>query len=75
MTHPVRRSMVRIALVGDFDPNVTAHRAIPLALRRAGTDAGVEVQFTWFHTAHLGRHPERALATAAGEGSICERSS
>jgi len=43
--------MVHISLVGDFDANVPAHRAIPLALKRAGDDLGVDVRFTWRHTA------------------------
>src|SRR5580693_230878 len=39
---------VRIALVGDYDANVVAHRAIPEALNRAG------VSFDWKHTSTLG---------------------
>lgn len=39
----------RIALIGDYDPKVAAHRAIPLALERAGG-----VQFDWKHTSTLG---------------------
>jgi CTP synthase (UTP-ammonia lyase) len=57
---------VQIALVGDFDANVTAHRAIPLALQSAGADAGVEVRFTWHHTAQLGSRLEPLLAASAG---------
>ena len=64
---PLRRTRpVQIALVGDFNASVTAHRAIPLALQRAGADAGVDVRFTWHHTAQLGTRPERILATSAG---------
>jgi CTP synthase (UTP-ammonia lyase) len=57
---------VHIALVGDFNAKVTAHQAIPLALQRAGADAGVDVRFTWFHTAQLGPRPQAALAASAG---------
>ncbi len=57
---------VEIALIGDYDAGVAAHRAIPLALERAGTEAGVDVRFTWRHTAQLGSRPEHALATSAG---------
>jgi len=39
--------MIRIALVGDYDPNVTAHRAIPKALALA---AGIDVQPEWLAT-------------------------
>ncbi|MDX1898670.1 hypothetical protein RBB72_26905, partial [Pseudomonas aeruginosa] len=34
---------LRIALVGDHDPHITAHRAIPLALRLAGEALGLEI--------------------------------
>ena len=61
-----RNRPVQIALVGDFNASVTAHQAIPLALQRAGADAGVDVRFTWHHTAQLGSRPERMLATSAG---------
>ena len=57
---------VEIALVGDYDAGVTAHRAIPLALQLAGADLGVDVRFTWHHTAQLGPQPERVLAGSAG---------
>ena len=58
--------MVHIALVGDFNANVTAHRAIPLALKRAGDDVGTDVRFTWHHTAQLGPKPERTLEGSSG---------
>jgi CTP synthase (UTP-ammonia lyase) len=60
------RGRVHISLVGDFDAAVTAHRAIPLALKRAGDDLGVDVRFTWHHTAQLGRTPERTLEASSG---------
>jgi CTP synthase (UTP-ammonia lyase) len=41
---------VRIALVGDYDPGVTAHRAIPLALSRAALSNSAMVDFDWRHT-------------------------
>jgi CTP synthase (UTP-ammonia lyase) len=45
---------VRIALVGDFDPVVTAHRAIPEALRLSAQRLGVEVTAEWVHTTTIG---------------------
>jgi CTP synthase (UTP-ammonia lyase) len=45
--------LVRIALVGDFDPGVTAHRAIPPALQLSAARLGVEVKPTWVHTATI----------------------
>lgn len=44
---------VTIALIGDHDPAVTAHRAIPLALALAGTAARLDVQPRWIHTATI----------------------
>jgi CTP synthase (UTP-ammonia lyase) len=44
---------LRIALIGDRDPTVTAHQAIPLALALAATDAGVIVHPRWIHTTKL----------------------
>jgi CTP synthase (UTP-ammonia lyase) len=41
---------VRIGLVGDHDASVTAHRAIPLALRLAGDACGVAVEGEWLPT-------------------------
>lgn len=39
-----------IALVGDHDETITAHRAIPLALDLASRDAGYPLQFEWLAT-------------------------
>jgi CTP synthase (UTP-ammonia lyase) len=47
------RKAVRIALVGDFDPTVTAHRAIPQALQISADRLGVEVAPIWVHTATI----------------------
>lgn len=44
-THPIR-----IALIGDYDPQVTAHQAIPVALGMAAEHTGLEVQFQWLAT-------------------------
>jgi CTP synthase (UTP-ammonia lyase) len=44
---------VRIALVGDYDPAVTAHQAIPLALAKAGAELGFEVVGEWVATETL----------------------
>jgi len=41
---------VRVALVGDHDSEVTAHRAIPLALALAGRVLGVRVVGEWVGT-------------------------
>jgi CTP synthase (UTP-ammonia lyase) len=44
---------IRIALVGDYKPEVTAHQAIPRALDLAGARLGVEVRPTWIATETL----------------------
>jgi len=41
---------LRIALVGDHDPQITAHRAIPIALERIGKQTGLDVQVQWLAT-------------------------
>ncbi|MGE8179026.1 CTP synthase C-terminal region-related (seleno)protein [Pseudomonas fluorescens] len=44
---------LRIALIGDYDPQVTAHQAIPLALNLAAQHTDVDVQFEWLATDHI----------------------
>lgn len=41
---------IRIALIGDYDPQVTAHQAIPVALGMAAEHTGQNVQFQWLAT-------------------------
>src|SRR6185369_9454653 len=41
---------LRVALVGDFNPSVVAHQAIPKALNLAGAQFGIDVQPVWVHT-------------------------
>lgn len=45
---------LRIALVGDHDESITAHRANPRALALAAAAAGVAVQGEWLATDRLG---------------------
>ena len=48
---PPRRFIpFRVALVGDYNPVVIAHQAIPEALRLASVAGGVEVEPFWIHT-------------------------
>ena len=51
-----------IALVGDHDPGVVAHRAIPLALARAAAATGHAVEGRWIHTAALAVDPSQVTA-------------
>jgi CTP synthase (UTP-ammonia lyase) len=54
--------LVQLALVGDHDPAVLAHRAIPLALARTARELALDVRWEWRHTAALGTGVEDALA-------------
>lgn len=56
---------MKIALIGDFDPAIVAHQAIPLALGRAGTDLGLALTWEWIGTAAIGDPADR-LRGAAG---------
>jgi len=44
---------VKIALIGDYDAGVTAHRAIPLALELAARELGVNCESQWIHSAAI----------------------
>jgi CTP synthase (UTP-ammonia lyase) len=57
---------VRIALVGDFDPAVTAHRAIPDALLLAGMSVGVPVTWEWIGTERLEHEVTDPVRSAHG---------
>jgi CTP synthase (UTP-ammonia lyase) len=52
----------RIALIGDFRPEVIAHRAIPQAIRLAAAQTGQLVEAVWVETATLGRNVPAQLA-------------
>ncbi|WLH34351.1 CTP synthase [Pseudomonas sp. FP2196] len=41
---------ISIALIGDYDPQVTAHQAIPVALGMIAEQAGRDVQYQWLPT-------------------------
>lgn len=43
-------SAIRIALIGDHDPQVTAHQAIPVALGMTAEQLGKHIQFQWLAT-------------------------
>ena len=51
---------MKIALIGDFDASVTAHRAIPLALQLAAAES------EWVHTSAIGGDAAARLASFAG---------
>ena len=41
---------IRIALVGDFNPAVTAHQAIPKAIEIAAGEIGISAEYDWIAT-------------------------
>lgn len=57
---------VRIGLIGDYDPAVTAHGAIPRALELAGSALGTEVAASWFGTETLDGNAGSRLAGCDG---------
>jgi CTP synthase (UTP-ammonia lyase) len=57
---------LRIALIGDHDPQVLAHQAIPRALELSAEQAGCTVEADWVGTATIGTDAGRQLASYAG---------
>ena len=53
-----------LALVGDYSPEITAHRAIPRALELARAALAADVSWKWIHTSAL-RDAPRDLAGCA----------
>ena len=41
---------LHLALIGDYNPAVTAHQAIPLALQKAADELGLQVHLQWLDT-------------------------
>jgi len=65
-------SATRIALVGDHDPSVTAHRAIPVALALAGASLRHAVDAEWLPTERVPADVEAAAALLDGfDGVWC----
>jgi CTP synthase (UTP-ammonia lyase) len=53
---------IRVALIGDYNAEVKAHRAIPEALRLASDGGGLQCEWRWVHTATLADDPSDQLA-------------
>jgi CTP synthase (UTP-ammonia lyase) len=56
----------RIGLIGDFNPDVTAHRAIPRALALAAEKVGCEVEPAWLATDKIGLNSVEQFAEFDG---------
>jgi CTP synthase (UTP-ammonia lyase) len=59
-----RAPSIAVGLIGDFDPDVTAHRAIPLAVAGAALEAGIDAQVEWVATDEIAA-PSRLARYAA----------
>ncbi|HTE50849.1 MAG TPA: GNAT family N-acetyltransferase [Kofleriaceae bacterium] len=59
-----------IGLVGDRDPAVLAHRAIPEAIRLAAAELGVTAEPIWLATEQLPADPAAARAALSGFDAI-----
>jgi CTP synthase (UTP-ammonia lyase) len=59
--------MPAIALIGDYDANVPAHQAIPLALGLAGARVGTPTRFEWIPTDEI----DDTTRLAAFDGVWC----
>ncbi|HVS52946.1 MAG TPA: CTP synthase [Opitutaceae bacterium] len=57
----MNRSVRSVALIGDYSPDVTAHRAIPRALELVRAGLGVDIAWQWIATRDV-RHAARDLA-------------
>src|SRR5262249_6935700 len=60
------RPPISIALIGDYDGQVPAHRAIPVALDLASTELDLELRYDWLHTSKLGSNPQDILSGYQG---------
>jgi CTP synthase (UTP-ammonia lyase) len=62
VTGAVAMSTVPIGLIGDYNPAVVAHRAIPEALKLAEKQVGRALEVRWVDTAALGQDVPAQLA-------------
>ena len=46
----MKTTALHLALIGDYNPDVIAHQAIPLALQQAAEQLGVKVHLQWLDT-------------------------
>jgi CTP synthase len=60
---------VLLALVGDYSPAITAHRAMPTALEIASAAAGARVEWRWVHTREI-HEGARTLNDCAGVWAV-----
>ena len=61
-----RRPVGKIALIGDYNPAVKAHQAIPLALSFAREPDEDSCEWEWLHTSDLSIDPSKQLGRFQG---------
>lgn len=57
---------IKIALIGDYNPQITAHEAIPKALQSAAIANHVDVESKWLNTKILGGNLDQLLSSFNG---------
>jgi CTP synthase (UTP-ammonia lyase) len=57
---------IRIALVGDFNPEFHSHHATNAALDHAAAQFEMPVQYEWIPTGKIGKNPEEVLSSFDG---------
>jgi CTP synthase (UTP-ammonia lyase) len=66
LPNPVMRGVARIGLIGDYDLQVRAHVAIPLALALASNGEAASIKPVWLPTLDLQRNIESRLENFRG---------
>ena len=61
---------IKIALAGDHDAGITAHRAIPKALELAGKAINFELVPLWVHTSAIGSEADQEWRQCQGVWSV-----
>jgi CTP synthase (UTP-ammonia lyase) len=56
------KNMIHIGLIGEFNPSVEAHLAIPQALKLASNDLAYPIEATWLMTPQLEQDTEQILS-------------
>ncbi len=58
--------MMKIGLIGDYDADVTAHRAIPAAIEIAANELDHEFSIEWFNLTRVRRLQKLVSRTGRG---------
>src|SRR5690349_25026399 len=64
-------NLIRIALIGDYLPDVPAHIAIPRAIELAANDNGCAFEIAWIRTDSLELHDQQPRTLDSYDGIWC----